>query len=355
MPQIVSSFGQSFRTYHNLFKKPSVRRILTVTVAVLLLYFALRGVSWGDIGNAFAQADYGWATLAMLGTVGSYFVRGKRAQQSLMALGYTPTTFRCTIALMSGNIASMIVPGTGEITRCLTLKRTDNISMAHAMGAVVGERVLDVLMLLLVIGLTFLLELNRIASFFSSLSFLPGGRLIYLVIGVVVGVLLLGVLAFGRLRNRWATHPLGQRLTAMLTGLWSGFSAIKALPNPLLFVALAFLNQFLYWITTYWLLRSLPHTQDLPLTAALTVLTVASLGGLAVPTQGGIGTYHFLVGRALVLYGFSSVESTVMATFMHAIGFGINVVLSGVSFLIIPLLIDKNRQESKPVQRIGQE
>ncbi|NID11907.1 lysylphosphatidylglycerol synthase transmembrane domain-containing protein [Fibrivirga algicola] len=349
MPQIVSSFGQSFRPHRNLYKKSSVRRILAVITAILLLYFALRDVSWVAIGNAFGRANYGWVTLAVVGTISTYFVRGKRAQQSLMALGYSPTTFRCTIALMSGNIASMIIPGTGEITRCLTLKRTDNISIAHAMGAVVGERVLDMLMLLLVIGLTFLLELDRIASFFTSFSFLSRGWLTYLAIGLVIGVVLIGVLTFGRLRNRWATHPIGLKLTAVMSGLWNGFSAIKTLPNPPLFVALAFINQFLYWITTYWLLRSLPNTQDVPLTSALMVLTVSSLGGLAVPTQGGIGTYHFLVGRALVLYGFSIVESTVMATFMHAIGFGMNVVLSGISFLIIPSLIDKHNQESKPL------
>lgn len=332
-----------------MFKKPAIRRILTVTAAVLLLYYALKGVSWQAIGKAFEQANYEWVTLAMLGTVGTYFVRGKRAQQSLMALGYTPTTFRCTVALMSGNIASMIIPGAGELTRCLTLNRTDNISVAHSMGAVVGERVLDLLMLLLVIALTFLLELTRINSFFSSLSFLSERRPIYLAVCVLAGLLLLGLLVYGQMKSRWETHPLSLRLKTILSGLWSGFSAIRAVPNPPLFVVLAFLNQFLYWVTAYWLLRSLPNTHDLPLTAALTVLTVSSLGGLAVPTQGGIGTYHFLVGKALLLYGFSAVDSTVMATFMHAIGFGINALLSGVSFLIIPLLIDERRQEANPV------
>lgn len=68
-------------------------------------------------------------------------------------------------------------------------------------------------------------------------------------------------------------------------------------------------------------------------------MAVSSLGGLAVPTQGGIGTYHFLVSRALVLYGFTSAEGAVVATFLHAVGFGINLVLSSVSFLVLPILI----------------
>jgi hypothetical protein len=71
---------------------------------------------------------------------------------------------------------------------------------------------------------------------------------------------------------------------------------------------------------------------------------------LAVPTQGGIGTYHFFVSRALVLYGLPAAEGVSIATFMHAIGFGINLVLSSTSFLIVPILV-QHRQQIEPVEK----
>ena len=77
------------------------------------------------------------------------------------------------------------------------------------------------------------------------------------------------------------------------------------------------------------------------------MLAVAALGGLAIPTQGGIGTFHFLVSRALVLYGLTTTEGALAATFMHAVSFGINTVFSGISFLIIPILVQQRQERLK--------
>ena len=328
--------------------KVPIKRIITITVAIALLIYALRGVSFAAISQEFVQANYSWILIVFVTTIGSYIVRGKRSQQSLIALGYKPTTFRSTIALMSGNIASMIVPGAGEITRCMTLNRTDGIPISHSMGAVIGERVLDLLMLLFIMVLTFLVEFKRASSFFTSLSFAPEDSLIYMII-ILAFLLITGMVFYQLFRERWSKYPILLRIRGGVLGLWHGLMAIKSLPNPGLFVFLAFLNQFLYWASTYGLLQALPDTYVLPTNAALTVLTVSSLGGLAVPTQGGIGTYHFLVSRALVLYGFTTVEGALAATFMHTVGFGINIILSGISFLIVPFLISQRQKTNEPV------
>ena len=90
--------------------------------------------------------------------------------------------------------------------------------------------------------------------------------------------------------------------------------------------------------------------QSLPPTAALTIMAVASIGGLAVPTQGGIGTYHFFVSRALVLYGLTLPEGVVAATFMHAVGFAIRLVFSSISFVIVPSLVSQRQKTTETVR-----
>ncbi|GAB3912176.1 lysylphosphatidylglycerol synthase transmembrane domain-containing protein [Larkinella knui] len=328
--------------------KQFLKTALPFILAISLLVYALKDISFADIGRQFQQAHYGWIALVGLLTVLIYLVRGKRWQQPLLALGYFPTAFRATVATLAGVIASMIVPGSGELTRCATLQRTDNVPFSQGVGSVVAERIIDLLMLGLVVLLTFLLEINRVKTYVAGLSFRTPDKTGWFLVGVIFIIFVLTGVGIWRmlLISNIKQHPIAVKLSNTVKGLWKGFMAIRQLPNPLLFVLLTVLSQFFSWLSAYWLLLALDSTRTLPPTAALTILVVSSLGGLAVPTQGGIGTYHFLVSRALVLYGFTPVEGAVVATFLHAVGFGINLLLSSLSFLIVPFILAENRENT---------
>ncbi|GAB3797926.1 lysylphosphatidylglycerol synthase transmembrane domain-containing protein [Spirosoma humi] len=291
-----------------------------------------------EIGDQFRRANYGWLSVVGLLIGLFYVVRAARWQLTLQAIGYQPSLVRATVALLAGSLASMIVPGAGELTRCGSLQRTDGIPISQGIGSVVAERIIDLFMLALVLLLTVTLEFSRAKNFFSSLTLaLPN------TLGIVIGVLGLvgvGVAIYQLLKHPvLRKHPLMASLIGIGQGFGRGFMAIRQLPNPGLFVALTLLIQGLAWLSTYVLLLTTEDTRNLPPVAALTILAVSSLGGLAVPTQGGIGTYHFFVSRALILYGFTATQGAVTATFLHAVGFGFNLLLSSVSFLLLPILI----------------
>ncbi|MFD1142755.1 lysylphosphatidylglycerol synthase transmembrane domain-containing protein [Larkinella insperata] len=319
-----------------------LRRILPFCLAVALLAYALKDISFDDLGRQFQRAHYGWIALVGLITVLTYLVRGKRWQQPLMALGHHPTVFRATVAMLAGVIASLVVPGSGELTRCATLQRTDGVPFSQGIGSVVAERVIDLLMLGTVLLLTLLVELNRMQTYLAGLALNVPNVSGWEVAGGIVAVGLLGWLSWRwLLKLALQQHSLALRFTNTVKGLWTGFSAIRRLPQPYLFVLLTVLTYFFFWLSTHWLLLSLDRTHALPPSAALTILAVSSLGGLAVPTQGGIGTYHFFVSRVLVLYGFSPAEGALVATFLHAVGFGINLILSSLSLVLVPFILTK--------------
>ncbi len=332
-----------------LFMQRIGKRLLVLGVSAALLAYALKDVAFADIGEEFRRADYRLIALVGLITLIGYVVRGLRWQQPLRALGYSPTVVRTTVAIQTGSVSSMIVVGSGEITRCLTLQRTDRVPVAQGIGSVVAERIIDLFMLALVLLLTVLLEFARMQAYLASLTYKAPGW--YIGVGLVV------VLVLGGLTLRWLLtsqmvqqHPLTQRVQTMVLGFGKGFMAIRHLPNPGLFIGLTILGQLLAWSVVYVSLQAVDATRSLPPTAALTILAVSSLGGIAVPTQGGIGTYHFLVSRALVLYGFTTPAGAVIATFLHTISFGINLLLSSLSFIVLPqLLSEKRKPDAGPV------
>lgn len=320
-----------------------LKRSVPLLLAAVLLIYALKDIAFTDIIIQFQKANYIYIVLVVIITAISYYLRGWRWQQPLIALGYRPTAIRSTVALQSGMIASMIVLGSGEVTRCLTLQRTDRVPFSHGIGSVVAERFLDILMLFVVILLAFILEFSRMQTYLAEFTFISPAILAGILVGGGLAIILVlyGLWQIPLIRR----HPFTNKLIGFGIGLWQGFLSIRNLPSPLLFIGLSLLVQVVYWLTTYCLLLSLDITSHLPPTAALTILAVSSIGGLAVPTQGGIGTYHFLVSRALVLYGLSTAEGAVVATFMHAVGFAINLVLSSISFLIIPVLIQRRNNQ----------
>lgn len=327
-----------------------LRRILPIGLAVALLLYALKDTSLADIGAQFRRADYGWLLAAAL-IMGLYnVVRAARWQLTLQALGYHPTVFRATIALLAGTLASMIVPGAGELTRCGTLQRTDDIPLAEGIGSVVAERVIDLLMLALVIGLTFLLEFRRVGQYLTGLlspvttRFFRNDHTEQILSGVaLVGVFLLGIAWWLFRKKAFRQHRFIVRVAGVGRDVGRGFLSIRQLQRPGLFIFLTFVSHAMVFLAIYTLLLASTQTASFPPTTALTILTVSSLGGMAVPTQSGLGTYHFLVSRALMLYGLTAAEGVVIATFLHAVQTGVALLLSSLSFLAIPFLIAAKR------------
>jgi hypothetical protein len=335
--------------------KRIVRQALPIGLAIGLLWYVLKDVPLTELTNQFRRADYRWLALTGL-LVGLYHLtRAARWQLTLQALGYRPSLFRTTVALLAGTLASLVIPGAGELTRCGTLQRTDGVPLAQGIGSVVAERVIDVLTLVGLIGLTLLLEFDRVGPYIVNLLAPLGERFTTVGQAETFGILVLGAGVAGALlywlnqKQAIRQHPLTIRLLGIGRGVGKGFMGIRQLRQPSLFVALTLLTEVVLFLITYVLFFASSQTSTLPPVAALTILTVSSVGGLAVPTQGGLGTYHFLVSRVLILYGMNETDGVVVATFLHAVQVGFSLLFSSLSFLIVPVLI---RQRSRRTESV---
>ncbi len=328
--------------------KPFIKLILPVGLAVALLVYALKDTSLNEIAGQFRGADYRYLLLAGILIVLQNVVRAARWLLTLQALNYHPSLFRATVAVLAGTLASMIAPGAGELTRCGTLQRTDDVPLAQGIGSVVAERVIDLLMMGLLTGLTLLLEFRRIGQFISNsllplLTRRPGTIVLIVGLGGLVG---LGVLYALLQTKSVRQHRFVRRVAAVGRSVGEGFLAIRKLRQPGLFMGLTFAGYVFAYLTTYVLFFASPQTVSLPPSAALTILTVSALSGLAVPTQGGLGTYHFFVSRVLVQYGLTKPLSVAVTTFLHAVQTGFTLLLSSFSFLVIPILIRHRKKAS---------
>lgn len=323
--------------------KKIIQYIISLAIASLLLWYVFKGIDLAELWEKFKIADYRWVALAGLMSLVANILRSYRWKLMLQPVGFDPSVYRTTLAVNIGYVVNLLLPRAGEFARCGTLQRLEGVPFEKSFGAVVAERLIDVLVLLMLISLNLLLEFDRISSFFFELigdKFKNPFLLISLAVG---GVLMLVILYFLYKRNKEKTTqlPFYQKISSILIGLWEGFTSIRSLRSPTTFIGASITIWLLYFFMTYALCYALPETSSLSPLAVLTILVMGTIG-MAAPTVGGIGSYHFLVGRIVVLYGLSQQAGITLATFLHSMmGVVFVLLFGGVSFILTFFITNK--------------
>lgn len=104
----------------------------------------------------------------------------------------------CVDAIFVSYAANLILPRVGEVSRCGVLAKYDDVSFAKSLGTVVTERLIDTLTILVITGITFLIQMPVFLRFFEetgtkvpSLVHLVTSPWFYVVLFSIIGVLVL--------------------------------------------------------------------------------------------------------------------------------------------------------------------
>jgi hypothetical protein len=342
--------------------KNILKYLISLSIAGGLLWFTFRQshLDAGDLWAKISAADYRWVLVSALMTIIAHWSRAERWRILLEpVVPQRPSSLDATTSVLTGYLANLALPRAGEVARCGTLYRLSGVPVNISFGTVVAERLFDVLMLLLLLGATFVLEFDRLSQFFMEFlgGKLPNGSvgeksgssgLLLLAGAVLLGLALLAWFLFTRYREALGRHPLYQKATAFMTGLLAGLLSVRKLRRPGAFVLHTLLIWTMYYMMSYTLFFAMPATANLGPLAGLTILVVGSLG-MAAPTPGGIGSFHLLVGQVALLYGLTSQDGQVLATFVHGVSTLMVIILGVLSLLLVLLRGNKLINEAGAV------
>ena len=336
--------------------KNALKYLISLAVAGGLLWFVFKDIDLPAMLTAIGQADYRWIAVYGVLILVAHWSRGVRwglLMEPVVNQKISQTNL--TMAVLTGYFANLLIPRMGEVTRCGTLNRTDDVPVNISFGTVVAERLFDVLMLLILIGLTFVLEFSRLSTFLadflnSKLNFAKlqdnSWLLIMAGLGLVAGIAGAWWL-FNRYKTQLMQNPLLSKIISFGLGLLDGLLSVRKLRNPGLFVFHTLLIWTMYYGTTFVLFFAMPQTAQLGPLAALTILVMGSIG-MAAPTQGGLGSFNILVGSALVLYGLTQQDGQTLATLMLLSQWIFVILFGGISFLIV--MARSRRTSAKAVE-----
>lgn len=298
-------------------KIPSwLRTLLFASIGVSLLYFAFKGVDLKAVGKEMGNAKLEWIGLSMLVGLGAVVSRGMRWKLVLDSMGYRSTSWRTSYAIGIGYLINMVFPRAGEVARATALRRSDKIPVDVLLGTIIVERLIDLIIVSILLGLTLILtypELQKLlASTQGSESAANEGGIPWLWIALA-----LGLLAAWLLRKRFFKTSLGQRVQSFLRGLSQGFTSIVRLDKPWAYLGHTVFIWASYFVMIYVCFFAMPATENIQIDQSLFVMMAASMG-IVVPVPGGVGAYHYLVAKALEVLSVPYPEGLAFATLVHA-------------------------------------
>jgi len=309
-------------------------------VGLFLLFFAFRGIDLDELLVHIRQADYRWAAASVFFAVLALVFRTIRWRLLIEPLDEHPKSINIFYAINVGYLANFVFPRIGEITRCGILNRTDRISASKLFGTVIVERAFDLLMSALMLVLILLLRFDVVGNFIMddilrpALNRIPGKASMEWMI-VIFFLLIISFYIFYKIfKKQLSKISALRKIKDMMRGVVKGIASASRIRNFGWFITLNFLIFGMYFMQTYVMFFALESTSSLGIGDGLFVLVLSALA-IIIPVQGGIGAYHYIVSRGLIIFGLTLDEGLAYATITHSVTSIALILLGAVSLIFV--------------------
>lgn len=309
------------------------KRLLTLSgiiISLIFLYFALKGINFSEVKNAFHNANYFWIIPGLLVYILTYLVRAWRWKFILLPIK------NCKIKnlfadLIIGFMANNILPlRIGEIVRAYINGENEKISKSSSFATIVVERVFDGIILFLIL-ITIIL-LSPFPSWANTIAWTAAG--IFLGILVIMYLLLIKERA-SEIFLKKIFFFLPDKWKEKIISLFSSFVAgLKILKKRKEIIATIFLS-IIVWLGEGLTLFLIAQAMQLNLSyvAACFTLTIISLGIILPSSPGFVGVYEFFGVLALGIYQIEKSPALSFIILLHFLQFAF-IVSAGFIFLI---------------------
>jgi glycosyltransferase 2 family protein len=296
-----------------------LKRIIFLAVGLLIsvvsLYLALRNFDWGQLWSGVGNIQIGFFLLMIVPYILTFMTKVWRWR-----VLFHPDEARMSQGLLFSSLMISYVPlpfRLGEVARAVVASSRSGLPVARVFSTILVEKVLDVLTLFLLLGISL--------PFVGLPEELQGSAT---VLGVAFLILALGIAALviypdlARKMVALVSHRLPGGLGARVEDATEhALQGLSPLANPRVALKLA-LWSLATWsvnaVTVYLLLLSFNLVVS-PMAAV--TLVVASNLGMAIPSAPGyIGTFELVVVLVLRVLGIAEGDAQAFALFYHFIG-----------------------------------
>lgn len=313
-----------------------LKKTLKIAVALLIggvfLWLAFRNVQISEVWSHIKNIQLAWIfPFAIVGFL-SHVLRAERWRLLIEQDKEHLSRITLISGVMTGYLLNIVGPRLGEVARPVYVARQEGLNASKLIGTIVLERIIDVITMvffMLVVSVYLIADFSLLSQIFGeeTVSLFTEGVTFVTILWIIAGVGIISLLLY--LLSK-AVRFIGQRFEQARFWIEKMEDALRMFKDGILSARkvkrwwLFFTYTFLIWVC-YTLMTYIPfwmfNMQDvfnLGILDALTI-TVISAIGIAIPSPGGIGTYHYFVKQyMLVLFAVPVVTGLAYATITHA-------------------------------------
>lgn len=326
---------------NSLLSKRSLSYAFSILLTLIFLYIAFYNVNFGDVLEIVSKASVFWIIILVTVLMLSHYLRAHRWKIILGSVKPDMSMKNLFGSLMVGYAVNCVVPRLGEVVRAVLVGRWENVSRSAMFGAIILERIIDLLFLCLAI---FVSALIWSEDLYATLPWLETS-LYFSLLGIITVIIFLYLIVrykerfYGiviKLVNKFS-NKLAHKIAHIFEMLIEGFQSLKGVKNYILTFILSVIIMMLYAYASYigFFVVGMNYIKPVSYPMAWVLMSISGIGVL-IPTPNGTGSYHTLIKTALVLlFGFSEVMSLSYAFITHFISYVVFIIAGLISFLIL--------------------
>lgn len=319
--------------------RTKVSKIASVFIPLLLgfglIYYQYTTLSVEELNKikfCFQKANYFYIFLSLLVALFGYWARAYRWKYSLQHLGYQTNFKNDLMSVCVSYFMNLTIPRSGEITRAALLKKYENVPFDKGFGTIVAERIVDLILFLLFVGLAFILQFEKLYNFIKEKISIEK-IILFGIIGLFLGIVFLLIWIY-------AEWKIIKKLKNKFSGLIEGMLSIVMMKDKWKYIFFSFLIWFSYLLMFYIPIYALPETENIGFDI---VIMGFIFGSLAVGfTNGGLGAYPLAIAMIFSLYGISNDIGTAFGWLAWTSQTILTIFLGLLSYVFLPLY-NKNK------------
>ncbi len=279
-----------------------LKTIVPLFIGVVLIWYSIGDLSQEQrvqLCDQIVSTDPLFLLLSLLLALVSHISRAYRWNFLLSPVGYQSDTKVNFAALMVGYVANLGVPRSGEFVKVGLVSKHAKIPYKPLLGTVITERLIDLVMLLLVVGLGFLLNSTLLISFLESRHISVSAMVMSLTFGVSLIVLSSYLL-------RKSDFKLFVKLRDFTADIYKGIGSVFQMKKRVSFIIHTIFIWMCYILMFYVVKFGVSGLENLSFSG---VVVAFIAGSFAISTtNGGIGAYPLIVGLSLVLFDIDKID-----------------------------------------------
>ena len=309
----------------------ALRNFIPLGIGVFLIFYSLSSITSDQrlqIWSTVQQAHLLPVLISVAFGVMSHLSRAYRWKYLLNPLGYHPKLKNLIGSVLVNYLSNLGIPRSGEVLRVTAIYTYEKIPFSKAVGTVISERVIDLLIMLLLVFSAIYVGGDWVKAELSE-SF---GQLMSI---NIIKVLVVAIIVFALLINS-DRFPFMARIKNFFINIYQGILSIGSVSSAYAFWAHTIFIWLMY-IMMFWVIQfSLP----LSATLGLDVILVGFVaGGLSITvTNGGIGLYPLAVATVLNHYGMSYEIALAYGWIAWSSQTIMILIFGGLSFAFLPVI-----------------